>query len=232
MESVHRYSTLALDKMPQQRSRPTFLATIFDWLKTKLAPVKAEESPKEKVLRSLVLSGKSSALMPLNLVQEIEDVDVWALSTMKLTPLSYRDRSTVPIKSPRELWYLFLHKIPPSQRNQPTVVLQAAGQEFKLRRSQNGPVFGVYRLTVLHVADKADQSTWQPAFVEQLKFNDDAQARDFMNRLGTMLLVKRCKDVVWLKIVEEMLKRSRLGYNKRLWDEKQLEDPYGARRDR
>lgn len=183
-------------------------------------------------MRSLVLSGKSSALMPVNVAQEIEDHGVWALCTLRLTPLSYRDRSTIPIRSTKEFWYLFLHKIPPSQRNQPVVTLHAAGQEFKVRRSLAGSTFGVHRLTVLHVADKGDQDTWKPVFVEQLKFAEDAIARDFMMRLGTMLLVKKCEGVAWPKLVEEMLRRSRLGHTKGLWEEELAADPWKARQGR
>jgi len=216
--------------MPQ-RSRSDFLSTIFDWLKFRFAPTKAEEPPKERG-RVFTLSGKSINLVPFNVVMEVDDSDPWALCTLKITPLRYRDRSTIPIRSTKEFWYIFLHKIPPSQRNQPVVTLHAAGQEFKVRRSLTGSSFGVHRLTVLHVANRDDQATWQPVFVEQLKFSEDAIARDFMARLATMLLVKKCEGVAWPKLVEEMLKRSRLGHNRKLGDEELVADPYKARRER
>lgn len=216
--------------MPQRS--PSTLAQIFNWLRSLVEPKKPEEPPKERVARSLVLSGKSANLVPFNLAQEIEDLNPWSLFVLRLTPLSYRDRSTIPIKSTKEFWYLFLHRIPPSQRKQESVSLVAAGKEFRMQRSQAGSEFGVYRLTVLHVPDKANESTWKPVFVESLKFADDAIARSFMIRLGTMLLVKKCEGVAWPKIVEEMLRRSKLGHNRNLWNEEQAADPYKARRDR
>ena len=112
------------------------------------------------------------------------------------------------------------------------MVLRAAGQELRLRRSQNGSEFGPYRLTVLHVGDRNDQTTWKPVFVESLRLPDDTRGRALMTQLGIRLLTLRCAEAAWGKVLETKLQKFKLGYTRKLWEEELASDPFKAKRER
>lgn len=210
-----------------KRSRPSLTTRILTWLQSVLGKPQKAEEPKEIVKRSLVLSGKQANLAQLNQVQEIEDSDPWSLVTFKLTPLKYGPKATVPSKSTKEFWYLFLHNVPMSKRGA-TVSYRIAGKTYSVKRGSS-QVFGPWQISVVFVGDRANQSTWQFRYQATYKFRDDRAAKQLMEQLGRKLLTRSADKFNWMEEIEALFLNSDVGTTPRQHQRNLNHDPFQYR---